>query len=103
MNRNITLRQFRYLIAVAESSSVAAASRMLNIAQSAITKSILELEDTLRVQLFERTPKGMLLTPDGHRFLASARKVLSSVADRPDCNPNIRNSSTDRWRSVSLR
>mgnify|MGYP006193983145 CR=1 FL=1 len=47
MNRHITLKQFRYFLAVAESDSVAAASRMLNIAQSAITKSVLELEDAL--------------------------------------------------------
>ena len=81
MTRQPTLRQFRYFIAVAESASVASASRMLNIAQSAVTKSILELEDLLGVQLFERSPRGMALTPDGHRFLASARKVLSTVAD----------------------
>lgn len=81
MNRNVTLRQFRYFVAVAELASVAAASRELNIAQSAITKSILELEEALGEQLFERTPKGMMLTPDGHRFLLSARKVLSAVAD----------------------
>ena len=43
MNRNVTLRQFRYFVAVAELASVAAASRELNIAQSAITKSILDL------------------------------------------------------------
>jgi DNA-binding transcriptional LysR family regulator len=81
VNRNVTLRQFRYFVAVAEMASVAAASRELNIAQSAITKSILELEQEIGVQLFERTPRGMTLTPDGHRFLASARKVLSAVAD----------------------
>jgi DNA-binding transcriptional LysR family regulator len=80
-HRHITLRQFRYFIAVAESGSVAAASRMLAIAQSAVTKSMLELEDELGNQLFERSPKGMVLTPQGHRFLASARKVLSAVAD----------------------
>lgn len=80
-HRHITLRQFRYFIAVAESGSVAAASRMLAIAQSAVTKSMLELEDELGHQLFERSPKGMVLTPQGHRFLASARKVLSAVAD----------------------
>jgi DNA-binding transcriptional LysR family regulator len=79
--RNITLKQFRYFIAVAETSSVAAAARMVNIAQSAITKSILELEDEVDAKLFERLPKGMQLTPDGHRFLASARKVLSAVAN----------------------
>jgi DNA-binding transcriptional LysR family regulator len=81
VKRNVTLRQFRYFIGVAESSSVAAAARMLNIAQSAITKSILELEEDLGVKLFERSTKGMLLTADGHRFLASARRVLATVAD----------------------
>jgi DNA-binding transcriptional LysR family regulator len=81
MNRNITLRQFRYFTAVAESGSVAAASRTLNIAQSAVTKAMLELEAELGTVLFERTSRGMLLTPQGHRFLASARKVISSVAD----------------------
>jgi DNA-binding transcriptional LysR family regulator len=79
--RNITLKQFRYFIAVAETSSVAAAARTVNIAQSAITKSILELEDEVGTKLFERMPKGMQLTPDGHRFLLSARKVLSAVTD----------------------
>ena len=81
MNRNITLRQFRYFTAVAESGSVAGASRVLSIAQSAVTKAMLELESELGTQLFERTSRGMLLTPHGHRFLASARKVIGAVAE----------------------
>jgi DNA-binding transcriptional LysR family regulator len=81
MAQNVTLRQFKYFIAVAETNSTASASRMLSIAQSAITKSILELEDTLGIALFERSPRGMQLTPEGHRFLARARKVLAAVAD----------------------
>ena len=81
MTPHITLRQFRYFIAVAESGSVAAASRMLNIAQSALTKSMQELEQQLGQRLFERSSKGMLLTAPGHRFLASARKVIGAVAD----------------------
>ena len=80
-HRHVTLRQFRYFIAVAESGSVAAASRMLNIAQSALTKSLLELEAELGSSLFGRSSKGMTLTPQGHRFLVSARKVNGSVAD----------------------
>ncbi len=80
-HRHITLRQFRYFVAVAECGSVAAASRMLSIAQSALTKSLLELEDELGSTLFERSSRGMALTPQGHRFLGSARKVLGSVAD----------------------
>lgn len=81
MQRHITLRQFRYFLAVSEAASVAAAARMINIAQSAVTKSIQELEDSLGVKLFERTAKGMVLTQDGHRFQASARKVISAVAE----------------------
>ena len=80
-HRHLTLRQFRYFTAVAETGSVAAASRMLNIAQSAVTTAMIELEAELGNQLFERSSKGMLLTPQGHRFLVSARKVISSVAD----------------------
>ena len=80
-HRHVTLRQFRYFVAVAESGSVASASRMLNIAQSALTKSLAELEDELGAALFLRSSRGMTLTPQGHRFLAGAREVLGSVAD----------------------
>jgi DNA-binding transcriptional LysR family regulator len=80
-HRHVTLRQFRYFIAVAESGSVASASRMLNIAQSALTKSLLELEAELGSSLFERSSRGMALTPQGHRFLQKARSVIGSVAD----------------------
>lgn len=81
MQRNITLKQFRYFLAVSEASSVASAARMINIAQSAVTKSVQELEDVLGVKLFERTNRGMELTQDGHRFQASARKVIAAVAE----------------------
>lgn len=81
MQRHITLKQFRYFLAVSETASVAAAARMINIAQSAVTKSIQELEDGLGVRLFERTSRGMVLTQDGYRFQASARKVIATVAE----------------------
>lgn len=81
MQRHFTLKQFRYFLAVSESGSVAAAARMINIAQSAVTSAIQELEDTLGTRLFERTSKGMALTQAGHRFQASARKVISAVAE----------------------
>jgi DNA-binding transcriptional LysR family regulator len=81
MQRHITFKQFRYFLAVSETASVAAASRMLNIAQSAVTKSVLELEETLGLKLFERSSKGMELTQEGYRFQANARKVISAVAE----------------------
>jgi DNA-binding transcriptional LysR family regulator len=79
--RHVTLRQFRYFVAVAESGSVASASRTLNIAQSALTKAMQELEDEIGALLFERSSRGMQLTARGHRFLAGARRVLAAVSD----------------------
>ncbi|HYF42256.1 MAG TPA: LysR family transcriptional regulator [Ramlibacter sp.] len=81
MQRHFTLKQFRYFLAVTETGSVAGAARMISIAQSAVTSAIQELEDTLGTRLFERTPRGMVLTQAGHRFQASARKVISAVAE----------------------
>ncbi|MDO9196455.1 LysR family transcriptional regulator [Rhodoferax sp.] len=81
MQRQITLKQFRYFLAVSETASVAAAARMINIAQSAVTKSVQELEESLGVRLFERTSRGMVLTQEGHRFQASAHKVIAAVAE----------------------
>ncbi len=81
MQRHFTLKQFRYFLAVSETGSVAAAARMINIAQSAMTKSVQEVEDTLGMRLFDRTAKGMVLTQAGHRFQASARKVISAVSE----------------------
>ncbi len=81
LHRHFTLKQFRYFLAVAESGSVAAAARMVNIAQSAVTKSIMEVEATLGAALFTRSVHGMTLTQAGHRFETSARKVISAVAE----------------------
>jgi DNA-binding transcriptional LysR family regulator len=81
MHRHITLKQFRYFLAVSETASVAAAARMINIAQSAVTKSVQELETALGVRLFERSSKGMVLTQEGHRFQSSARKVIAAVGE----------------------
>lgn len=81
MQHHITLKQFRYFLAVSETASVAAAARMISIAQSAVTKSVQELEESLGVRLFERSSRGMVLTQEGHRFQASARKVITAVAE----------------------
>jgi DNA-binding transcriptional LysR family regulator len=78
---NVTLRQFRYFIAVADCASVSAAARQLAISQSAITAAVQELEDELGVRLFARSSRGVALTPEGHRFLGSARRVIATVAD----------------------
>lgn len=81
MQRHITLKQFRYFLTVSEATSVAGAARMINIAQSALTKSVQDMEESLGVRLFDRSSRGMVLTQEGYRFQASARKVLAAAAE----------------------
>jgi DNA-binding transcriptional LysR family regulator len=76
-----TLRQIQYFIAVAEQGSVTRAAQNLSISQSSITEALKELENDLGVVLFERHPRGLSITHNGHQFLRHATKILATVSD----------------------
>lgn len=78
---SITLKNVRYFIAVAEARSVAGASAVLNISQSAVTEAIKSLEGELGAPLFERHARGMVLNHAGHQFLRHAHQILESVRE----------------------
>src|SRR3954471_20677338 len=73
------LNQLRDALAVAEASSVRAAARSLGVAQSALTRSIQELERELGVPLFERQARGVSLTPMGALFVRRAQSVRNEL------------------------
>ena len=73
------LNQFRNVIAIAERGSLRGASRLLGLAQPALTRSIHELERELGAPLFERRARGMILTPTGEVFVRRATAVLGEV------------------------
>jgi DNA-binding transcriptional LysR family regulator len=73
------LRHLRYFIAVAELRSVRAASEQLHVTQPAISRQIQDLEDAIGAALFERTPRGLKLTPAGDAYLSEAREILARV------------------------
>ncbi|MBB2752028.1 UNVERIFIED_ORG: DNA-binding transcriptional LysR family regulator [Rhizobium aethiopicum] len=76
-----TLRQIQYFVAVAEQGSVTRAAQNLSISQSSVTEALKELETDLGVALFERHPRGLSITHNGHQFLRHATKILASVSD----------------------
>ena len=55
----------RYFLAVARTGSIASASTQLNVAASAISRQIANLEAELDCVLFERRPRGMVPSPAG--------------------------------------
>jgi DNA-binding transcriptional LysR family regulator len=74
-------KHLRYFVAVAEEGHLGRASERLNVAPSAVSRRIQDLE--LGVSLFERLPRGIRLSPAGREFLESSREILSlMVASR---------------------
>ena len=74
---DVHLRDLRYFVAVAEELSFTrAASNRLFIAQPTLSKQIRQLELTLRVALFERDRRTVVLTPAGTALLPRARALL---------------------------
>jgi LysR family transcriptional regulator, benzoate and cis,cis-muconate-responsive activator of ben and cat genes len=79
------LRQLKYFIAVAEERSFSRAAIRLHVSQPPITRQIKMLEDSLGIQLFDRTHWGVELTQAGDAFLANAygiRAMVDHASDR---------------------
>lgn len=77
----LTLKQLRYFIAAAETGQISHAAVEMNVSQSAVTAGIQGLEADLGVKLLSRGAQGVALTPEGARFLARARGIMSAVED----------------------
>lgn len=66
----------KYFVEVARSGSVRKASEVLHVAASAVNRQILNLEEELGVELFDRLPNGMRLNPAGERLLRHVQTTL---------------------------
>jgi len=75
----LKLHQLRDFIAVADHGSLRAASRHLNVSQSAMTKSIQQLEKEVGAPLLERQKRGTVLTPMGMLFVQRARMATAEL------------------------
>ena len=69
----------KYAVEVARLGSLNKAAETLMIAQPNISRSIKELEADLGITIFQRTAKGMVLTPDGEEFIDYARDILNRI------------------------
>ena len=72
----MNMNQLKYVLEVADSSSMREASTRLFISQPALSASIHELEEELGILLFERTNKGISLTDEGRDFVSYAKKAV---------------------------
>lgn len=81
---NITLRQLRYVEALAREGHFGRAAEACAISQPALSMQIKELEETLGTALFERGARQVRLTGFGEEFAQRVREILRSVDELED-------------------
>lgn len=75
----MNLRQLEYFKQIAELRSMTRAAHLLHMTQPSLTRQMQQLEKELGVLLFNRSDKGVVLTPAGQELLERAESVLGQV------------------------
>src|SRR5438270_8395066 len=73
------LRRLRTFVAVAELGTASKAALRLRITQPALSRQIMDLQQELRLKLFDRVGRGLVLTAEGEQFLGDCRGVLAHI------------------------
>ena len=77
---NITLRQLRYFLPLARQGHFTRAADSMHVTQPALSMQIRTLEEQVGSLLVERTPSGVVLTPQGRALESHARQVMGAMA-----------------------
>jgi DNA-binding transcriptional LysR family regulator len=72
--------KLRIFHAVAEAGSFTHAGEKLNLSQSAVSRQVSALEESLRVPLFHRHARGLILTEQGEVLYRTAHEVFGKLA-----------------------
>ena len=72
----MNINQLKYILEIANCSSLRDASTKLYVSQPALSASIRELEEELGILIFERTNKGILITEEGRELISYAKKAV---------------------------
>ena len=72
----MTLQQIKYIIAVADEASISKAANKLYVSQPRISNAIHDMESELGFEIFERSSRGVTVTPKGYEFLGYTRQII---------------------------
>src|ERR1700678_1313683 len=77
--RDLEVGELRAFCAAATLGSIAEAARAMNVSQPAMSKRLRALEHVAGAELFERSSRGVTLTPAGVQLYSAARRLLRSA------------------------
>ena len=75
---DLKLKDLRYLVAVADQRHFGRAAARCFVSQPTLSAQLKKLEQSLGVQLIERAPNNVCLTPAGEEIVARARRILEA-------------------------
>lgn len=75
----MNILHMKYAVEVARVGSLSQAAQNLILAQPNLSRSIKELEAEIGIKIFERSTKGMQLTPEGEDFIGYAKEILNHI------------------------
>ena len=75
MSQRPSIRQLEYAVAVAETLHFGRAAKLCGVTQPALSAQIQQFEELLGVQIFERSRRRVLVTPEGARILEESARV----------------------------
>lgn len=75
----MNIEQLRYVVEVSHSQSISAAAQQLYVTPSAISQSIIHLEEELGIRLFHRARQGVTVTPEGASIIRLAREICEKL------------------------
>ena len=96
---NISLRQLRAFLAVAESRNFSRAGELMALTQPAVSRNVTELEQALGVQLLHRTTREVELTDAGRLLQGHATRVLDAL---DECLLEVSGLATQRLGKVRV-
>jgi DNA-binding transcriptional LysR family regulator len=80
MRSNLDWEDLRYVLAVAETNSLAAAAKAVGVHHTTVLRRVNAFEKRLGLRLFDRLPTGYALTAGGEELLAAARAMSETIA-----------------------
>lgn len=72
----MTLQQLKYALTIADCSSMNEAAKQLFLSQPSLSETIKELETEIGLDIFLRSNRGIVITPEGEEFLSYAKQVI---------------------------
>lgn len=75
----VTLAELRYVVALADLRHFGRAARACNVTQPTLSAQVKKIETTLKTQIFERSPKSVLVTLLGVEIVLESRRVLDAM------------------------